>query len=83
MYYCVRWLRLALSKGPNGAGVSLPSPEDKNRSSFRNVVLSNYLEFQTFGKVQKRGEFECYAPPSEPPRLQFDISNRPVPESVI
>jgi hypothetical protein len=35
------WLRLALSKGPNRVGVSFPSPEDGNRSSFRNVVFSS------------------------------------------
>jgi hypothetical protein len=33
-------LRLALSKGLNRIGVSLHSPEDGNRSSFRNVVFS-------------------------------------------
>jgi hypothetical protein len=31
--------RLALSKEPNRVDVSLPSPEEGNRSSFRNVVL--------------------------------------------
>jgi hypothetical protein len=31
---------------PNRVGVSLPSPEDGNRSSFRNVVFSSYLEFR-------------------------------------
>jgi hypothetical protein len=36
--WVVQWLRLALSKGPNRVGVS-PSPEDGNRSSFRNVVF--------------------------------------------
>jgi hypothetical protein len=41
----VHWLRLALSKGLNRVGVSFPSPEDVNRSSFRNVVFSSYLEF--------------------------------------
>jgi hypothetical protein len=30
----IQWLRMALSKGPNR-----PSPEDGNRSSFRNVVF--------------------------------------------
>jgi hypothetical protein len=35
----VQWLRLALSKGPD-RGVFLPSPEDENRCSFRNVVFS-------------------------------------------
>jgi hypothetical protein len=33
-------LRLALSKGPNRVGVS-PSPEDVNKSIFRNVVFSS------------------------------------------
>jgi hypothetical protein len=40
-------LRLALSKGLNRIGVSLPSPEDGNRSSYRNVAFSNYLKFRT------------------------------------
>jgi hypothetical protein len=35
------WLRFALFNGPNRVGVSLPSPEDGNRSSFRNVMFSN------------------------------------------
>jgi hypothetical protein len=34
--------KFALSKGPNRVGVSFPSPEDSNRSSFRNVVSSIY-----------------------------------------
>jgi hypothetical protein len=33
-------LRLALSKGPNRARASFPSPEDGSRSSFRNAVFS-------------------------------------------
>jgi hypothetical protein len=36
-----QWLWLDLSKGPNRVGVSLPSPEDGNRSSFWNVVFSS------------------------------------------
>jgi hypothetical protein len=39
---------LAVSKG-----VALPSPEDGNRSSLRNVVLSVYLEFRTMDEVKK------------------------------
>jgi hypothetical protein len=35
-----KWLRLALSEGPNRVGSSLPPPEGENRSSFRNVLLS-------------------------------------------
>jgi hypothetical protein len=30
---------VALSKGPNRVGVSVPSPEEGKRSSFRNVVI--------------------------------------------
>jgi hypothetical protein len=33
------WFRLALSKGPNRVGVSLSSPEDGNKISFRNIVI--------------------------------------------
>jgi hypothetical protein len=33
--------------------VSLISPEDGNISSFRNVVLSSYSEFQTMDEDQK------------------------------
>jgi hypothetical protein len=37
-------------------GAFLPSREDGNRSIFRNVVLSSYLEFQMMDKGQ------CYTP---------------------
>jgi hypothetical protein len=37
----LQWLKLALSKGPSRVGTSLPSPEDRNISSFRNVVFSS------------------------------------------
>jgi hypothetical protein len=40
-------------KGPKRAGVSLPSGEDGNKSSFRNVGFSSYLDFQTMDKIQK------------------------------
>jgi hypothetical protein len=36
-----KWLRLTLSKEPNWVDVCLPSHEARNRSSFRNVVLSS------------------------------------------
>jgi hypothetical protein len=49
----VQWLRLAPFKGPNRVDVSLPSPEDGNRSSFWSVVFSSYLEFWAKEKVQK------------------------------
>jgi hypothetical protein len=58
-------VQLALSKGPNKVGVSLPSPGEGKRSSFRNVVFSSYLEFWTMDKVYESSESECYAPSSE------------------
>jgi hypothetical protein len=42
-----------LSKGPNKVGVPLSSPEDRNRSCFRNIVFSNYLEFRMMGGDNK------------------------------
>jgi hypothetical protein len=33
--------------------LSLSSPEDGNRSRFRNVVFCSYLEYRTMDKVQK------------------------------
>jgi hypothetical protein len=39
-------IRLALSKGPSRVGVSFTSPEDVNRSSFRNDLFSSYLQGQ-------------------------------------
>jgi hypothetical protein len=50
----------SLSKGPNRVGVSLPSPKDGNRSSFRNVAVQS--EFWTMDKVHKPSVSECYAP---------------------
>jgi hypothetical protein len=53
----------ALSKEPNRVGVSCPSPGDGNRSSFRNVVFSTYLEFWLTDKVHKPNYSEiqsCY-----------------------
>jgi hypothetical protein len=34
-------------------------PEETKRSSFQNVVLSNYLEFQTMDRVQKPSDWRC------------------------
>jgi hypothetical protein len=51
--YLNHWL--ALSKGPNRIIVS-PSFEDRNRSSFQNVVFSSFfffLEYRMMEKVQK------------------------------
>jgi hypothetical protein len=36
-----QWLRLGVFKGANRVGVSFPSSEDGNRSSFQNVVFSS------------------------------------------
>jgi hypothetical protein len=53
----VQWLRLALSTGPNWVGVfSPPSPEDGNRSSFRNVAFL-LPRTPNDGKVQKKQQF--------------------------
>jgi hypothetical protein len=46
--------------GPNRLGVSLPSSEDGNKTSFRNVVFSIYLEFPTMYKVQKLSDSVLY-----------------------
>jgi hypothetical protein len=59
-YINIHWLKLALSKGPNKVGVSLPSLEGGNRSSFRIVVFSGYLEFRNEDKVQKPGDSETF-----------------------
>jgi hypothetical protein len=45
-----QWLRLPLPKWPNWIGVFPPSPEDGNRSSFRNVV---FYSFQNTGHWTK------------------------------
>jgi hypothetical protein len=46
-------IRFAPLEGPSKVGVSLPSPEDGNTSSFRDVVFSSCLEFWTMDKVHK------------------------------
>jgi hypothetical protein len=46
-------LELAISIAPNRVGVFLRSPEGRNRSSFRNVVFSIYLEIRTIVNVHK------------------------------
>jgi hypothetical protein len=40
--------------------------EEGNRSSFRNVEFSSYLELRTIEKVHKTSDSECYIPSSEP-----------------
>jgi hypothetical protein len=56
----VRWLWLAISKRPNRIGVSLPSPEDVNRSSFRNVAFSSYLELRKMKKGHKSSDSDNF-----------------------
>jgi hypothetical protein len=58
-------LRLALSKGPNRVGVSLPSLEDGNRYSLGHNVFYSYVDSQTLDKVQKPSDSECYTSSSE------------------
>jgi hypothetical protein len=57
--WVVQWLRLALSKGPNRVGVS-PSPDDRNWSSFPNVVFCSVLEYQMMVKVKKTSNSHFY-----------------------
>jgi hypothetical protein len=45
--------------------VALPSPENENRSRFRNVVFPTYLEYRTTDKVQNPSNFEWYTPLSD------------------
>jgi hypothetical protein len=49
-------LMLALSMGPNRTGFTLTSTEVGNRSSFRNVVFSSYLEFRTMENIHKASD---------------------------
>jgi hypothetical protein len=55
---------LALSKGPDRAGVSLSSPENGN-DGFRNVKFSSNLEIQMNDRVHKPSDSECGTPSSE------------------
>jgi hypothetical protein len=48
----MRCLKLALSKGPNRVGVSLPHLKTK-QIQFPKLKSSRYLEFRTMDKVQK------------------------------
>jgi hypothetical protein len=45
---------------------SPPLHEEGNRSNFRNVLFSSYLELWTTEKVHTPSNFECYTPSSEP-----------------
>jgi hypothetical protein len=55
-------MRFVLCKGPRIVVVSLPSPEEGNRSGFRNDVFLSYLEFRMMTKVHNLGDPECYTP---------------------
>jgi hypothetical protein len=50
--------RLALPETPSIVDVSLHSPEDGNRASFRNVVFAIYLGFRMMHKVQRPSNSE-------------------------
>jgi hypothetical protein len=50
VYNAQNHLRLALSKGPNRVGVSLPSHEARKTSGFRNVV---FVVIYKFGRWTK------------------------------
>jgi hypothetical protein len=63
-----------LSQGPNRVRVSLLSPEDVNRSAFRNVVFSSYVEFPTMDGVHKSSDSGCYTPTSEHFRTSYGES---------
>jgi hypothetical protein len=54
------FVRLSLSKGLNRTDVSFPSPEDGDRSSFGNIVISIYFVFRTLDTVRKHSYSECY-----------------------
>jgi hypothetical protein len=62
----VQRFRLTLSNGPNKVDVSLPSPESRNRSSSRNVLLCSHLGFRATNKVHKPNNSVYYRPLSEP-----------------
>jgi hypothetical protein len=60
---------VTICKGPNRIGVSLPSPEDRNRYCSRNIVLPSYLEFRTVERVQESSDSEYRIPSPEPFRF--------------
>jgi hypothetical protein len=58
-------VRTAVAKGTNRVGLFFRSPENLNRSIFRNVVFTSYLEFRTMVKIHKPSDSECYTPWAE------------------
>jgi hypothetical protein len=67
IHVTVQWLRLSLSKWSNGVCIS-PSPENGNRSSYRNFVFSSLLEYRTIDKVQNPSNSERH---TFPRRISF------------
>jgi hypothetical protein len=59
MTWIIQCLRLALSKGSNRVGVSLPSPEAGKMFNFPIVVFSGYLEFGIIDKAHKPSDSDC------------------------
>jgi hypothetical protein len=51
-------------------GVSLPSPEDGSRSSFRNIASSSCSEFGATERVKLSRGSECFARSPEPVRFR-------------
>jgi hypothetical protein len=49
------YLSLCLCKEPTSARVSVPSPEDGNRPSFRSTKVAAHLEFRAMWKVRAPG----------------------------
>jgi hypothetical protein len=62
----------ANSKGPNRAGVSLPSMEAGPVSE---TLFYIYLQFQMMNTVTKPNDSECYTPKSEPFRFYLLITS--------
>jgi hypothetical protein len=50
-------MRLVPFKGPYRVDISLPSPEEGNRSSFR-IVFCSYLEFENMYKAYTSIDYE-------------------------
>jgi hypothetical protein len=72
----VQWLRLALSKGPIIVSVSLPPPEEWNRSSLWKSVFSSCLKYQMMDKFQKTNDSVCFTPLSEPFRIDLTTTEQ-------
>jgi hypothetical protein len=78
LWWCCVTLRSTgyLALAPNRFGVSLPSPEDGNRSCSRNFVSSSYLELRKFGKFHKPRDSEVYFSSS---RFQTNVTEQATP----